>query len=209
MLGNSRASPFRYLDRHLLPLCRILQALDTLAENGFPGSVLIRLGFGTASEYKRNKGKWSSEVQGLLKREDYELRIHLYQVSWMWIALDVGQCGRSLVGTCLVLNGFARLLAGEEDQGKDGGWIHARKMRIPELDAGFNQACTSQRLNALMPQGHFRPWKAVVAFNRSRMEIQHACSSRLTTVHCIPCNCGHALPRPFTIKKEPRLLGVC
>ena len=56
------------------------QVLDLLAEYEFPGSILIRLGLGTMKTYTNNKQKWKDEIQGLLKREPYELRVHLYQV---------------------------------------------------------------------------------------------------------------------------------
>lgn len=55
--------------------------MDTLVVNEFPGSVLVKLGFGTAADYKANRSNWTDRVQGLLKRETYELRVHIYQVS--------------------------------------------------------------------------------------------------------------------------------
>lgn len=52
-----------------------------LEPNEFPGSVLVRLGLGTMASYQDNKSKWKEEIQGLLRREPYELRVHVYQVS--------------------------------------------------------------------------------------------------------------------------------
>lgn len=51
-----------------------------LEPNEFPGSVLVRLGLGTMGSYQDNKKKWKEEIQGLLRREPYELRVHVYQV---------------------------------------------------------------------------------------------------------------------------------
>ena len=51
-----------------------------LEPNEFPGSVLVRLGLGTMATYQDNKSKWKEEIQGLLRREPYELRVHVYQV---------------------------------------------------------------------------------------------------------------------------------
>lgn len=58
-----------------------MKVLDLLEENEFPGSALVRLGFGPISSYAQHKGKWKGEIQGLLKREPYELRVQIYQVS--------------------------------------------------------------------------------------------------------------------------------
>ncbi|CAN0344195.1 unnamed protein product, partial [Ectocarpus fasciculatus] len=55
------------------------KVLDLLVDNEFPGSVLIRMGLGPIESYITNKKKWKDEIQGLLKREAYELRVHLYQ----------------------------------------------------------------------------------------------------------------------------------
>lgn len=52
-----------------------------LEEHEFPGSILVRLGLGTIETYAENKSKWKEDTQGLLKRESYELRVHIYQVS--------------------------------------------------------------------------------------------------------------------------------
>lgn len=51
-----------------------------LVEHEFPGSILVRLGLGTIENYAENKSKWKEDIQGLLKRESYELRVHVYQV---------------------------------------------------------------------------------------------------------------------------------
>ncbi|CAB1121421.1 unnamed protein product [Ectocarpus sp. CCAP 1310/34] len=55
------------------------KVLDLLVNNEFPGSVLIRMGLGPIESYITNKSKWKDEIQGLLRREAYELRVHLYQ----------------------------------------------------------------------------------------------------------------------------------
>ncbi|CBN78812.1 conserved unknown protein [Ectocarpus siliculosus] len=55
------------------------KVLDLLVDNEFPGSVLIRMGLGPIESYITNKSKWKDEIQGLLRREAYELRVHLYQ----------------------------------------------------------------------------------------------------------------------------------
>ena len=55
--------------------------MDLLEEHEFPGSILARVGLGSMQSYKENKGKWKEGIQGLLRREPYELRVHLYQVS--------------------------------------------------------------------------------------------------------------------------------
>ncbi|CAN0013663.1 unnamed protein product, partial [Hapterophycus canaliculatus] len=55
------------------------KVLDLLADHEFPGSVLVRMGLGPIHSYIKNKTKWKDEIQGLLKREPYELRVHVYQ----------------------------------------------------------------------------------------------------------------------------------
>ena len=59
----------------------IPQVLDLLEEYEFPGSVLVRVGLGTLQAYAENRDKWKEEIQGLLRREPYELRVQVYQVS--------------------------------------------------------------------------------------------------------------------------------
>eukprot|EP00752_Nemacystus_decipiens_P012043 g10677.t1 len=55
------------------------KVLDCLYDNEFPGSVLVRIGFGPIESYVNNKSKWTDDFQGLLKKEPYELRVHLFQ----------------------------------------------------------------------------------------------------------------------------------
>lgn len=61
-----------------------VQVLDLLADTEFPGSVLVRMGLGPIHSYIKNKTKWKDEIQGLLRREPYELRVHVYQVRLCW-----------------------------------------------------------------------------------------------------------------------------
>ncbi|CAN0111503.1 unnamed protein product [Ascophyllum nodosum] len=55
------------------------KVLDLLEEYEFPGSVLVRVGLGTLQAYAENRDKWKEEIQGLLRREPYELRVQVYQ----------------------------------------------------------------------------------------------------------------------------------
>jgi len=69
--------------------------LDLLVDNEFPGSVLVRMGLGNLDSYNSNKAKWNDDIQGLLKRESYELRVHLFQVPRPYRCCCC--CGRSSV----------------------------------------------------------------------------------------------------------------
>ncbi|CAN0347971.1 unnamed protein product, partial [Discosporangium mesarthrocarpum] len=56
------------------------KALGVLEEHEFPGSVLVKLGFGPMEDYLRFKDTWDIHMDGYRKKDCYELRVQLYQV---------------------------------------------------------------------------------------------------------------------------------
>ncbi|CAE7652847.1 Dysf, partial [Symbiodinium microadriaticum] len=55
------------------------KSIDALDDGQFPGSVLIRLGFGTEEDATDSKQEWDESIQRMKRRSPYQVRCHLYQ----------------------------------------------------------------------------------------------------------------------------------
>eukprot|EP00602_Paraphysomonas_sp_CaronLab_P003319 CAMPEP_0185019240 /NCGR_PEP_ID=MMETSP1103-20130426/1865_1 /TAXON_ID=36769 /ORGANISM="Paraphysomonas bandaiensis, Strain Caron Lab Isolate" /LENGTH=1852 /DNA_ID=CAMNT_0027549443 /DNA_START=18 /DNA_END=5573 /DNA_ORIENTATION=+ len=55
------------------------KSIDALDDGEFPGSVLIRLGFGPVEDAEATKLEWEQSVQRMRRRSPYQVRCHIYQ----------------------------------------------------------------------------------------------------------------------------------
>ena len=55
------------------------KSIDALDEGQFPGSVLVRLGFGVEEDAVQSKQEWDESIQRMKRRSPYQVRCHLYQ----------------------------------------------------------------------------------------------------------------------------------
>lgn len=55
------------------------KSIDMLDDGQFPGSVLIRLGFGSVEDAQATKQEWDESIQRMKRRSPYQVRCHLYQ----------------------------------------------------------------------------------------------------------------------------------
>ena len=55
------------------------KSIDALSNGEFPGSLLLRLGFGLSTVADQTKSEWENSIQKMRKRTPYQVRCHLYQ----------------------------------------------------------------------------------------------------------------------------------
>ena len=55
------------------------KALDYLDAGEFPGSILIRIGFGLVDDCKRTAKAWKNALADATRYTNYQVRVHLYQ----------------------------------------------------------------------------------------------------------------------------------
>ena len=57
------------------------KVINALSENVFPGSLLLKLGFGSVYDANRTLSDWISALSKLRNQLYFQLRVHIYQVS--------------------------------------------------------------------------------------------------------------------------------
>ena len=55
------------------------KALNALMDGEFPGTVLLRLGFGLKEDAVETEQEWQQSLQRMKRRSSYQVRCHLYQ----------------------------------------------------------------------------------------------------------------------------------
>lgn len=55
------------------------KVLDALMDGEFPGTVLVRLGFGLKEDAMETEQEWQQSLQRMKRRSSYQVRCHLYQ----------------------------------------------------------------------------------------------------------------------------------